>query len=52
MIATFKQFREAYDNLVLKGMKKLIVDVRNNNWWYYRTKHLYIRYFTVIPNQD
>ena len=28
--ATFKQFKEAYNNLTSKGMKKLIVDVRNN----------------------
>ena len=28
--ATFNQFKNAYDDLISKGMKKLIVDVRNN----------------------
>ena len=48
--ATFKQFREAYDNLVSKGMKKLIVDVRNNGGGIME-QALYIGELFCNPNQ-
>ena len=48
--ATFKQFREAYDNLVSKGMKKLIVDVRNNGGGIMQ-QALYIGELFCNPNQ-
>nr|MBB1522404.1 S41 family peptidase [Clostridiales bacterium] len=48
--ATFKQFRKAYDNLVSKGMKKLIVDVRNNGGGIME-QALYIGELFCNPNQ-
>ena len=48
--ATFKQFKEAYNNLTSKGMKKLIVDVRNNGGGIME-QALYIGELFCSPNQ-
>ena len=48
--ATFKQFKEAYNNLTSKGMKKLIVDVRNNGGGIME-QALYIGELFFSPNQ-